>query len=240
MHLLAIETSTEVCSVALLSGESLIARHEFAPRRHAELVLPWIDGLLAEAGLARAALDLIAVGIGPGAFTGVRLAVALGHGLALGLDRPLLGVSTLDVLAAGALEAGPVLACLDARMGEIYAAEYVQGRDGTLHQIGPSIVMPPSIWEWQSTHGCARGTGLGAANGVLGQRLLAQGGWTLQADALPHAADLARLALARFHAGEVCSLEQVQPIYLRDKVAQTLAERGMPLPAQGVDSLTSI
>lgn len=230
MHLLAIETSTEVCSVALLSGQSLIARHEVAPRRHAELVLPWIDSLLAEAGLHRSALDLIAVGIGPGAFTGVRLAVALGQGLALGLDRPLFGVSTLDALAAGSMGAGPVLACMDARMGEIYAAEYQRDASGDLHQLGESCVVSPADWRWQSTHGHARGTGLSACEAVLARRLQTQGAWTLQADALPHAADLARLAVARYQPALAGSIDAVQPIYLRDKVAQTLAERGVPLP----------
>ena len=230
MHLLAIETATEVCSVALLSGDSLIARHEVAPRRHAELVLPWIDSLLAEAGLRRAALDLIAVGIGPGAFTGVRLAVALGQGLALGLDHPLLGVSTLDVLAAGAEQAGPVLACLDARMGEIYAAEYQRDEDGDVVQVGESCVIAPADWQWQCHSGQARGTGLGASESVLARRLQASGNWVLQPDALPHAADLARLALARYQPDRAGEAHAVQPIYLRDKVAQTLAERGQPLP----------
>lgn len=231
MHLLAIETSTEVCSVALLSGQSLIARHEVAPRRHAELVLPWIDSLLAEVGLHRSALDLIAVGIGPGAFTGVRLAVALGQGLALGLDRPLFGISTLDVLAAGALQPGPVLACLDARMGEIYVAEYQRDARGELQQLGESCVISPADWQWQSTHGHARGTGLSACEAVLAHRLQSQGTWTLQADALPHAADLACLAVARYQPALAVSIDAVQPIYLRDKVAQTLAERGVPLPS---------
>jgi len=99
IHLLAIETATEACSVALVSGQMIVQRHEIAPRRHAELVLPMIEQVLAEAGLARGALDAIAVGRGPGAFTGVRLAISIAQGLALGLDRPVVPISTLAALA---------------------------------------------------------------------------------------------------------------------------------------------
>ena len=99
MRLLAIETATEACSVAVLVDGAVIERFEIAPRRHTELVLPWADALLAEAGIAKSQLDAIAVGRGPGAFTGVRLAIALAQGIALALDRPLLPVSTLAALA---------------------------------------------------------------------------------------------------------------------------------------------
>ena len=100
MNILAIETATESCSVALLCGEALIDRTELAPRRHAELVLPMAEELLAEAGITRRQIDGIAMGQGPGAFTGVRLAVALAQGIALALDRPVVPVSTLAALAA--------------------------------------------------------------------------------------------------------------------------------------------
>ena len=99
MNLLAIETSTEACSVALLCAERIIARSEIAPRRHAELLLPMCDAVLAEAGVARGALDAIAVGRGPGAFTGVRLAIAAAQGIALALDIPVVLVSSLAALA---------------------------------------------------------------------------------------------------------------------------------------------
>src|SRR6476620_7505464 len=99
MKLLAFETATEACSVALWIDGRVVERYDLAPRRHAELALPWADALLAEAGIARAQIDAIAVGRGPGAFTGVRLAIALAQGVALGLDRPLVPVSTLEALA---------------------------------------------------------------------------------------------------------------------------------------------
>ena len=99
MRLLAIETATEACSVAILVDGDVRERFEIAPRRHAELTLPWAEQLLADAGVAKPQLDAIAVGRGPGAFTGVRLAIALAQGIALALDRPLRPVSTLAALA---------------------------------------------------------------------------------------------------------------------------------------------
>ena len=100
MKLLALETATEACSVAVLVDGELRERFDIAPRRHAELALPWAEALLADAGVAKSQLDAIAVGRGPGAFTGVRLAIALAQGIALALDRPLVPVSTLAVLAS--------------------------------------------------------------------------------------------------------------------------------------------
>jgi tRNA threonylcarbamoyladenosine biosynthesis protein TsaB len=230
MNLLAIETATEACSVALIHGESVLQRFELAPRRHAELVLPWAEALLAEAALPRHGLDAITVGIGPGAFTGVRLAVALGQGLALALDRPLIGVSTLDVLAAGATEAEPgdcVFASIDARMGEVYAAAYRIDEDGLPIRLGAAqLAAPADITLPETSRGHARGTGLAAVDAALSARLRERG-FTLDAAALPAAADLARLALPLLRNGAFpAKPEEVQPLYLRDKVAQTLAERG--------------
>lgn len=102
MKLLAFETATEACSVALYLDGEVIERHEVAPRLHAEYALPWAEALLAEAGIKRSQLDAIALSRGPGAFTGVRLAIALAQGVALALDKPVVAVSTLQVIAASA------------------------------------------------------------------------------------------------------------------------------------------
>src|SRR5690606_7217366 len=115
----------EACSVAVSVDGDIRERHALAPRRHADLVLPWAEALLAEAGISRSRLDGIAVGRGPGAFTGVRLGISIAQGIALALDLPLLPESTLAVLAAGArvedegTGAGDahILAAIDARMG---------------------------------------------------------------------------------------------------------------------------
>ena len=143
MKLLAIETSTEACSVAVLADGQVFARHELAPRRHTQLVLPWADELLAEAGLRKSQLDAIAVGRGPGAFTGVRLAIALVQGLALALDRPVLPVSTLAVLAMQG-QGDDILAAIDARMGEVYLGEFARDADGLVTATGEEIICPPA------------------------------------------------------------------------------------------------
>ena len=226
MKLLAFETATEACSVALYLDGQVRERFEVAPRRHAELALPMAQELLAEAGVARAQLDAIAVGRGPGAFTGVRLAVALAQGVALALDRPLLPVSTLAVLAAGAGEGtGQVLACIDARMGEVYAGAY-RRQDGDVLAVGAEQVLAPEAvplpaggGRWQGV-----GTGFAAGGGALARRL----GPELEridAAALPHAADLARLAALAWARGEAVGPERAEPAYLRDNVALTLVEQ---------------
>src|SRR5437868_8019064 len=135
--LIAIETSTECCSAALLRDGALIERSELAPRRHAELILPMIESLLNEAGVSRRQLDAIAVGRGPGAFTGVRLAISVAQGLALALDIPVVPVSSLAALAqdANTKEGETVLAVIDARMGEIYSGCFSRGASGLVEAV---------------------------------------------------------------------------------------------------------
>ena len=235
MHraLLAIETSTEACSAALQIGDLLIERSELAPRRHAELILPMIESLLVEAGIRRRDLAGIAVGRGPGAFTGVRLAISVAQGLALGLDLPVVPVSSLAALAldapndAGnvASDDATILAVIDARMGEIYAGAFRRGVGGLVEAVGiesvgaaEKLVVPDARF-WS----------------VVGT------GWTAYRDALlarlpgpPHFADgarypqaraIARLAAARFANGSGVLPELALPVYLRDKVALTLDEQ---------------
>ncbi len=222
MHLLAFETATEACSVAVWVHGQVRERFEVAPRRHAELALPWADALLAEAGIARAQLDAIAVGRGPGAFTGVRLAISLAQGIALALDRPVVPVSTLATLAMQGQ--GDTIAAIDARMGEVYVAAFRREGDGVL-LVGAETVCAPDQAELPPSgawHGV--GTGFAAADGALRQRL----GPLLQVvdpAALPHAADIARLAALAFARGEAVAPERAEPAYLRNQVALTLAEQ---------------
>ncbi|MGI8560356.1 MAG: tRNA (adenosine(37)-N6)-threonylcarbamoyltransferase complex dimerization subunit type 1 TsaB [Luteimonas sp.] len=254
MKLLAFETATEACSVALWLDGTVRERFEVAPRRHAELALPWAERLLAEAGVVKSQLDAIAVGRGPGAFTGVRLAVALAQGIALALDRPVVAVSTLAVLAAGAgcemgsesfstraiseLE-GPsvendsdpfsspprLLAAIDARMGEVYAGAFAC-RGDDLAPLWPETVSLPQAVTLPEAEGGWRGVGTGfaASQGLLAQHLQSRLEH-VDALALPHAADLARLAVAAFGRGEALAPERVEPAYLRNQVALTLAEQ---------------
>ncbi|WP_101924864.1 MULTISPECIES: tRNA (adenosine(37)-N6)-threonylcarbamoyltransferase complex dimerization subunit type 1 TsaB [Luteimonas] len=230
MKLLAFETATEACSVAVWDDGRLLERFEIAPRRHAELALPWAEQLLAEAGIARAQLDAIAVGRGPGAFTGVRLAIALVQGIALALDRPVVALSTLAVLAARAGDAagpgGHVLAAIDARMGEVYSAAYTLDADGPrrldAERVGPqdAVVLPGApAGAW---HGV--GTGFAAGEHALATRLAPRLA-SVDGDALPRAGDLARLAAAAFARGEAVAADRIEPAYLRNNVALTIVEQ---------------
>jgi tRNA threonylcarbamoyladenosine biosynthesis protein TsaB len=253
MKLLAFETATEACSVALWIDGDVRERFEVAPRRHAELALPWAEDLLADAGLARSQLDAIAVGRGPGAFTGVRLAVALAQGIALALDRPVVAISTLQVLAAGAggekgsgsfsnpvsasgipcsenepdpfSLASRILTAIDARMGEVYAGAFAL-QDGEPIALSPETVASPDYVELPGDDRDWRGVGTGfaAVDGLLATRLQRRLA-SVDASALPHAADLARLAVAAHGRGEALAPERVEPAYLRNQVALTLAQQ---------------
>lgn len=229
MRLLAFETSTEACSVAVYVDGQVHERFEVAPRRHTELALPWAEALLAEAGIARAQLDAIAVGRGPGAFTGVRLAIAVAQGIALALDRPVLPISTLAALARRA-GGERRIAAIDARMGEVYLGAFALEADGGLRALADEVVVAPDAAALPEGGGWrGAGTGFAAADGALragfGDRLVA-----VDAAALPHAADVAALAALAFARGEALAPERIEPAYLRNNVALTIAERA----AQGI------
>jgi tRNA threonylcarbamoyladenosine biosynthesis protein TsaB len=223
MKLLAFETATEACSVALWVDGEVRERFGVAPRRHAELSLPWAQELLAEAGIAKSQLDAIAVGRGPGAFTGVRLGISIAQGIALALDRPVVPVSTLAVLAMGA-SGDRILAAIDARMGEVYLGAFERTGDVVRPRGGEAVVAPeaaqlPEGGDWQGV-----GTGFAAGDGALRRRL--QGCLqSVDAAALPRASDVARLAVVAHARGEAVAAERVEPAYLRDRVALTLAEQ---------------
>ncbi len=219
MNLLALETATDCCSVALLVGDEVVEDHRLAPRQHAALILPMIDGLLAAAGMSRHALDAIAFGRGPGAFTGLRIAAGVAQGLALGLDRPVLSVSTLAALAQ-ASGAGRVLAALDARLGEVYYGYYTRGAEGLVEADVDDALAPPPAIALPADAGW-RGTGVGPGWLAYGNVLAARLGERIDAvdaDAQPRAAGVARLAAAAFARGEAVSAEFALPTYLRDRV----------------------
>ena len=227
LKLLAVETSTEGCSVALWIDGRVIERFEIAPRRHTELVLPWAGELLAEAGISKSELDAIAVARGPGAFTGVRLAVALVQGMALALDKPVVPVSTLAALAYQALpraEGRSILAAIDARMGELYLGLFGADPESGLVAQGEEWMASPATAVVPGNRMIGIGSGFAAADGVLivalGPRLEAS-----DPEGLPHAADVARLAVAGFLRGEAIAADRLEPAYLRDNVALTLVEQ---------------
>ena len=233
MNLLALDTSTEACSAALLIGGKVIERSEIAPRRHAELILPMIESLLGEAGISRRQIDAIAVGRGPGAFTGVRLAISVAQGLALGLDVPVLPVSSLAALAQDAPADGdaPILAVIDARMGEVYAGTFLRGIDGIVAPIGSESVgaasrlLLPHVAASGEQHWSIVGSGWNAYRDALSAHLPAAPAFADGAR-FPQARAIARLAAPQLAAGRGVAAEFALPVYLRDKVALTLVEQG--------------
>lgn len=224
--LLAIDTSGERSSVALLRDGAVLGQEQADdPREQSRRLLPWIDDLLGKAGLSAADLDTIAVAIGPGAFTGIRLGLSVAQGLALSWSRPLRPVSSLAGLAwAGKAQPLPVLAVLDARMGEVYAGWYRADGSGGLVPLGPErLCRPEQIDAVPAQDGwLVAGSGWPVYGAVLRERLGEPGNVL----AIGSAGAAAIGALAS-HAG--ASLDRdpaaVEPAYLRDKVALTTAER---------------
>lgn len=226
MNLLAIETSTESCSAAVLVDERLFTRSEIAPRRHAELLLPMCDELLAEACLTRRDLDAIAVGCGPGAFTGVRLAISVAQGIALALDIPIVTVSSLATLAMQAPDNGaPILAVIDARMGEVYAGAFRRTADGLVESISDESVGDAGVLQLPDAAGWnIVGSGWATYREVLAARLPGAPLWA-DGGRYPQAFDVARFAAPLARAGRGVAPEDALPVYLRDKVALTSAEQ---------------
>ena len=216
--LLALDTATEACSVALLHDGKVSSHYEVVPSLHAQKLLPMIQQLLADAGVTLQQLDAIAFGRGPGAFTGVRIAIGVVQGLAFALQRPVLPVSNLAVLAQRALrEQGvqQVAAAIDARMDEVYWGCY-QNVDGEMRLQGTEAVLPPeqvALPLGASGDWFGAGTGWGYAD-RLAVKVNAQ-----DASLLPHAQDLLSLATFAWQRGEAIAADLAQPVYLRDKVA---------------------
>lgn len=208
-------------------GDELISRSELAPRRHGQLLLPMCEAVLAEAGITRRDLDVIAAGHGPGAFTGVRLAVAAGQGLALALDIPVIGISSLAALAMAAPQDDvAILAVTDARMGEVYAGAYLRAAGGGMQQLAGDLVVAPESLELPAHEGGWQvlGSGWGAYQTQLASRLGKPPLWA-DGERFAQAEDVARLAMPLARRGEMSAAETLQPAYLRDNVAQTIAER---------------
>lgn len=223
MNILALDTSTEFCTVALLRGREEFWREERAGQRHSEMILQMIEAVLAEAGLTLPRLAGIGFGAGPGSFTGVRIACGVAQGLAFGAGLPLVPVGTLPALAEAA-GAARVVTCLDARMGEIYHAAYQQGPQGWEQIVAPSVcraesapALPGGGWT-----GC--GSGFAANAEALAARYEGQLE-RVEPDRHPHARAVARLAKPLLAAGEGVAPERALPLYVRDKVALKMNER---------------
>jgi len=228
VRILALDAATEACSAALLDGDSLIRRYDEIGRGHAERILVMVEELLAESGLALSALDAIAACIGPGGFTGVRITVATVQGLAFGASLPVVAVASLEALAARALSGADAdthaLACLDARMGEVYWGVFrPDARRGVAATQPPRVSPPEAVGpiEVRKLRGIGRGFSAYPALAQQAGLVLAVGAQT----ALPDAREVATLGACRFRAGEALDPADLTPLYLRDQVALTEAER---------------
>lgn len=222
--ILAIDTSSEACSVALSNGSDNLYRYTDEPRQHAALVLPMVEELLAETELTLAELDAIAFGRGPGAFTGLRIAAGMVQGLAFGADLPVIPVSSLAVLAHRAWrEFGctQIHAAFDARMGEVYWGSYIVPEHGHAQLMGKEAVCKPD--EVAVAAGITVQPGwYGVGSGWCYQKLLEIGTGPLQQcepSLLPHGLDLLALGQTGFSEGNLITPEQVAPVYLRNDVA---------------------
>lgn len=223
MKLLALDTSTELCSAALWLDGDVIANAVHAGQRHSELLLPMIDGLLRGAGLGVRALDAIAFGAGPGSFTGLRIACGVAQGLAFGAGVRVVGIGTLIALAE-ASGASECACCLDARMRQVYFAAYRKSADGW------TSVQEAVVHAAESVPSLPAGSWTGCGNGfaVYGDALRARLGESLVAIApveLPHARDIAVLAAAEMARGGGRPPAEAAPFYVRDKVALTIEEQ---------------
>ena len=223
LKILALDTSTEYCSVALWHDGSIDTRETAAGQAHSQLLLPMVDELLQQHAVVLKDLDGIAFGRGPGSFTGLRIACGVTQGLAFGAGLPVVGVSTLLALAE-AIQAERALCCLDARMGEIYHAAYIRegGEWRAVHEASlcppdaaPSL--PPGAWT-----GCGGGF---AAYGEVLQRRYAGCLAEVRPEVYPHAREIARLGARELEQGRGVPAEQALPVYIRDKVALRSDER---------------
>lgn len=221
MKILAIDTSTESCSAALYCDGDISGRNELAPRRHAELILPMVDQLLAETQITLKNLDALAFGRGPGSFTGVRIAAGVIQGLAFALDLPVVTVSSLAALAQGAMEKSTTLfSAIDARMSEIYWGVFTTGKKNIVSPLGEEQVMKPGLVEIPVDVRCfGIGSGFNRYPDILRRKLGAcLSGF--DGNRYPIAADMIPLALRDYESGLAVSAEHALPVYLRDEVTR--------------------
>ena len=218
MNILALDTSTEACSVALQQGESVVEVFEVSANRHSQLLLPMVEQITAEAGITLAQCDAIAFGRGPGSFTGLRIGVGVVQGLAFGADLPVIPVSSLHALA-NRMGSRHVLAAFDARMGQIYWALFQADADGPMHAVtevglteAEHLQLTGGSWT-AAGPGCDRYREVIAAHnpGIIVDFI---------ENSFPHALDVARLGADCYQKGELLPAERAVPDYVRNKVTR--------------------
>lgn len=224
MRLLALDTSTVACSVALALGDEVLERHEERPKEHTRLLVPMIRDLLAQGGVASADLDAVVLGNGPGSFIGLRIGASVAQGICYAAGLKLVAVSSLAAVAAEALHgsgAASIVVAQDAHMNEVYLALYRRGEDDVPIAEGDPLLQPVAPIE-------------SLARGDSGNRFAAGGGWRRYPDLLalnehlfagvadvqwPRARYLLELGRRSFAAGEAIDAEALVPAYVRERVA---------------------
>ena len=225
MNLLAIETSTETCSAAIAIDGEILERYQHAPRLHAELLLPWIEQLLGDAGIGFSSIDAIAFSRGPGSFTSLRIGIGVVQGLAWASDRPVIPVSSLAATAQTAANEGIdfALVALDARMKEVFTGTFEKNSKGLMVPVSAEKVCAPEVVQVPG-HSEAYGIGNGfdrypALEKISGHLL------GIRPDIWPKSSSILQLAREWLNTHEPLSAEQAQPVYLRDNVAKKEKDR---------------
>ncbi len=217
MNMLTIDTATEACSVALQYNGKVYTRYEVCPQQHSQKILTMVDEVMQEAGAKMKSLDVLGFGRGPGSFTGVRIATGIIQGLALGAKLPVVGVSTLHVMAQQVISsqsADNVAVAIDARMSEVYFARY-QNSNGIAELLGEEQVLPPEQAATQVTEQTSVFAGTGwqaypALTEVQGEAVVSV--------TYPYARHMLPLVERAYEAGETMTAESITPVYLRDTV----------------------
>lgn len=223
MRILALDTSTEYLSLALLLDNELISEDIHAGQTHSQLILPKIGEMLSNAGTTLQDLDGIAFGAGPGSFTGLRIGCGVVQGLAFGADLPVAPISTLLAIAHGS-NATKVIACLDARMGEVYHAAYIKHGNEWQEATPPGVYKPEAVPRLNDEDWIGAGNGWAVyqekLSAVYGRQLI-----DVKPDSYPAAASIAQLSVPLFKEDRAVPAAQAAPIYIRNKVAFTMQER---------------
>ncbi|SDH70040.1 tRNA threonylcarbamoyladenosine biosynthesis protein TsaB [Vibrio xiamenensis] len=222
VKILALDTSTENCSVALLIDDRIYSRSEVAPRDHTKKVLPMVDEVLKEAGVELKQLDALAFGRGPGSFTGVRIGIGIAQGLAFGADLPMIGISTLKAMAEASHRlhgATSVASAIDARMSEVYWGRFSREANGEWREVDAECVVAPQLLVENSQADDATWTTAGTGWAAYKQDLDALP-YPQQAGEVefPDAQDIVQLAKLEWEQGHTVPVEESSPVYLRDNV----------------------
>ncbi|MBU2883828.1 tRNA (adenosine(37)-N6)-threonylcarbamoyltransferase complex dimerization subunit type 1 TsaB [Psychrosphaera sp. B3R10] len=226
MKILAIDAATEACSVALYLDGEVTSKFELAPQQHSQMLLPMVDQILADAGIALNQLDAIAYGQGPGSFTGVRIGVAITQGLAFAADLPVIGISSMAAMAQQVMaqhkatgdnfeQVAHVLVAIDARMSEVYFGLY-QNVEGLAQLVNTEGVCAPQDLALDALPDLfSAGTGWQTYQQILTEKYLVNSTEVH----LPSAEFMLPLAVAQYKAGHIVSAERAQPNYVRDEVS---------------------